>query len=679
MRRVAAFLAALVVGVAPVAAPLTAAAQAQSLNYQGADIRVVAQDMSRLTGRSFIVDPRVSGGVTVVSNRALSRDGVFETFVAALRASGLVVAPAGAGAWRIAPAEDAARLAGSSGFVTEVFRLGSVDAASAAETLAPLVSAEGRIQAGGGNTLVVADYADNIRRIRDLLSRLDRDGSEVELVALENSSAREIAGVLDEALGLGGEGGSSLLTATAVDAGNVLVLRGERASVARARQLALDLDTRAAATGDVQVIPLQHADAEQLLPVLQQLAGQTPTPPAGDGDGPTPAGPAGAPPATASSVSGAPVTLARYPGSNAIIIAGNPAVRRTLAEVVRRLDTRRRQVLVEAIVVEVSDTAAQRLGVQMLIGGGDDDAIPFFATNYSGAGPNLLAIAGTALAEENLPEDSDVLDDLRSAAVNSIIGTTGVTFGGAGTLDSGALFGLVLNALRSDDASNLLSTPSLMTLDNETASLLVGQQIPIATGEVLGDSNSNPFRTISRQDVGVKLEVTPRINEGGAITLDLRQEVSAVAGPVSNAYQELIVNKREVDTTVLVDDGEIVVLGGLLSQEERLSEDGIPYLKDIPGLGALFRTRGRDARRTNLMIFLRPTIIGSRRDARVAAADRYRSIRDLERQASPDGRSRLEELVRDYLRTSPPDERDLSAPAIEAQPLPPPAVGAGGA
>lgn len=646
-----------------------ATAQEQTLNYQNADIRAVVQDISRVTGRTFIVDPSVQGTVTVVSSQPLGRTQLIEVFVSTLRANGLVVVQTPSGAYRISPAEGAASLPGASGVTTEVFRLRTVDAAAAAETLRPLVSPVGQILADPrNNTLTVADYSDNLRRIRGILDQIDQDRSTVQTIALANTSATEIAQVVREVLGLASaeQGGSAILSVTPVSSSNTIVLRGDPGMIGRAESLIAELDARAAAAGDIRVIHLQHASAEQLLPVLQQLVGQQPaaTPASTGGDEVASATPA----AAAAGLGGGNVSIARYPGANALIIAASPEIQRTLGEVIRQLDTRRQQVLVEAIIVEVSDNAAQQLGVQFLLGGGNNGEMPLIATNYSNSAPSLMAITGALIAENELPEDSALLEDLRDAAISSLIGATGVTAGFGGQNDDGALFGLILNAIRRDTASNLLSTPSVMTLDNAPATFLGGQEVPVSTGEVLGQDFDNPFRTIERRDVGVQLDVTPQINAGGGITLSLRVEVSSVAGPISDDYQELIFNKREVATTVLADDGDIIVLGGLLDQNERISSQGIPYLQDIPGVGALFRSRGRDAQRTNLMIFLRPTIIRTADDAARASQRPYDTLTNQQRINDPENQSSLDALVRQYLQATPPGERPPS-PAIPVDPV----------
>lgn len=674
------------------AATGSAAAQ-QTINLRDADIRAYIQDVARATGRTFIIDPRVNGKVSVVSERPLGQSQYFELFLSTLRANGMVVTPAAGGAFRIAPAEGAATQPGGGQgrdrFATQVFRLDSIDAASAVETLRPLVSRDGAVTANrSGNAVIVADYADNLGRIAELVRRIDRDRQVSRVVPLKNAGAREIAAALAQLGSSGGAGGGGgearQVGIVPVDSANAVALRGEPQAVARLAATIAELDARAAAGAEVRVIFLAHADAEKLLPVLQQLVGQAPSavpqapgfaagmsngtgtnrsaPSAGGqfgGDAPAPA-------ATPGSGSGAGLipqatigrgraVIVRYEGANALVIAAPADVQRQLGEVVRQLDTRRDQVLVEAIIVEISDVAAQKLGVQFLLTGTGGSTVPFASTNYSNAAPNLLTIAGAAAAEKRYGRDSDTAQALRDAAVTSLLGATGGTFGGGGKLTNDTLFGFVLNAVRTDTASNVLSTPSVMTLDNAQARILVGQDVPLTTGEALSNNFDNAFRTIQRQNVGIQLDVRPQINAGGTIKLTLRQEVSSIAGPVSSNSPELILNKREIATTVTVDDGEIIALGGLLDENERRTLEKTPLLGDIPVLGNLFRSRSRNRTKTNLMVFIRPRIIRSAADARAIAADRYDYIRaDAALRQGVDSLS-LDDLVADYLKAAPPE------------------------
>lgn len=663
------------------AVPALAQSGGQTLNVQGADIRAFIQDVARSTGRTFIVDPAVTGTVTVTSERPLSRSELFEVFLSTLRANGLVVTPTSSGAYRISPAATAAQgpaTVGAERFATEVFQLRHIDAASAAETIRPLVGAQGQVLANpGANSVVVADFADNLSRIRALIGRIDVDRASFEVVTLENSSAREIAAVMQAVLAPpGGQPGQGMVSVTPVESSNSVVLRGDPAAVARVRPLIEDLDRRAESADDVKVVFLEHANAEQLLPVLQQIVGQQPnaasanaSPAADGGEAAPPAVTVSTAPAPAAPLPGQRATIARFPGANALVISASGDTQRMLAEVIRQLDQRRQQVLIEAIVVELSDNAVRELGVQWLLAG--EDGNPVGLTNYSDRAAPLLPIAGGVGAGQ-LDEDDPLREQLQNLALNSLLGANGFIGGGGGRIGDG-LFGFIINAAKTDDGSNLLQTPSLMTLDNEEATILVGQEVPITTGETLLDGNSNPFRTTQRQDIGVKLVVRPQINAGGSITLFLRQEVSSINGVLTDAATDLVLNKRELETTLVVDDGDIAVAGGLLDQNDRLAVDKVPGLGDIPGLGALFRSTSRQRGRTNLMVFIRPTIIRSPADAQQLSADRWGYMRQQQLNNAPDREPSLDEMLREYMRAQPPAAPvPTAAPGdIVISPLPP--------
>jgi general secretion pathway protein D len=693
----------------------------QTLNVRDADIRAFIQDAARVTGRTFIIDNRVQGKVSVVTDRPLSKSEYFEIVLSTLRANGLIAVPAPGGAYRIQPADGAAGQPSAVGagatrnqFVTEVFRLRSIDAPSALETLRPLVSKDGSVTANrAGNSIVVADYADNIARIRQVIARVDRDSSSTQIVTLRNAGAREIAQSLQALVGGGaGEAGSSAAAATVVpiDSSNSVAIRGDAGTVARLSNIARDLDKQAASGTEIRVYWLEHADAEKLLPVLQQLVGQTPTVSSvgssdassfisssargmgGSSAGNSSAVPVPPPASVAAATAGGgssggiatrgPAVVTRYEGANAIIVAANSDVQRMLGETIRQIDTRREQVLVEAIIVEIGDVAAKNLGVQFLIG---STKTGFAATNYSNATPNLLTLAGaygatklgnqttTVVAADGttttttVPQSGDLATNLQEAAFNSLTSATGGIAGLGGQIGKNGIFGAIINAVKSDTGSNLLSTPSVMTLDNQKASILVGQEVPVTTGEALSQNFDNQFRTVQRQNVGIQLDVKPQINTGGAIKLFLRQEVSSIAGPVSNNSNDLIINKREIETTVTVDDGEIIALGGLLDDNERKTIERIPLLSDIPGIGELFKSRSRSRSKTNLMVFIRPTILRSREDARALTAQRYGYIQNQQLLRNPDREPTIDELLRDYMGVEPP----VSPPGAVA---PPPAA-----
>lgn len=646
------------VAVLLVNAPLSAAWSQYVVNLRDADVRAFIEDAARVTGRTFVIDQSVQGKVSVVTDRPLSRSEYFELFLSTLRANGFVAVPISGGAFRVQPVSSAAstpsrtaRRASPNGFVTEIFRLRNVDGTSAAEAVRPLVSKDGSVTASR-NSIVVADFADNVGRIRQIVASIDRDNAATRVVSLENAGAREIANALTSLLGEG-EAGPSRVSVVPVDSSNSIALRGDAATVARLAEVAGDLDRRAASGTEIRVVFLEHADAEQLLPVLQQLLGQS--------GATATAGAAGSAQQPAAATNGTGVlgarnaVVTRFEGANAIVIAAPTDVQRMLGEVVRQLDQRREQVLVEAIIVEISDTAAKQLGVQLLLSGLKGSNIPFAVTNYSNASPPILNVAGGVLGRElrERDEDSGLADALEQVAVESVAAARGGLLGGA-FRSGNAIFGTIINAVQSDNESNILSTPSIMTLDNQEARILVGQEIPITTGEALSDNFDNAFRTVQRQNVGITLEVTPQINAGGAIKLDLRQEVSSIAGPVSRDFQDLILNKREIETTITVDDGEIVGIGGLLDDNDRRTIEKIPLLGDLPVVGNLFKSKGRARAKTNLMVFIRPTILRSAADSRRMSGRRYDYVRSQQAQQNPDAEPSLDVLVREYMGALPP-------------------------
>lgn len=658
-----------------------------TLNVRDADIRAFIQDAARVTGRTFIIDNRVQGKVSVVTDRPLTRSEYFEIFLSTLRANGLVAVPAAGGAFRIQPVEGAAGQPGQVGgaanrnqFVTEVIRLRSIDAQSALDTLRPLVSKDGSITANrSGRSIVVADYADNIFRIRRVLAQVDTDGSSTALIPLKNAGAREIAQSLQALVAGGGEGQPATATVVAIDSSNSVALRGDAATVQRLSAMARELDTRAASGTEIRVYWLQHADADKLLPVLEKLLGQgggsaissanatvaTGGPGAAPAAAPAPAQAAASSAGDTSGIGGrGPAVVTRYEGANAVIVAANGDTQRMLGEVIRQLDTRREQVLVEAIIVEIGDNAARQLGVQFLIG---STKTGFAATNYSNAQPNILTLAGAIAANQlgttetvvvapdgtrtttTTTENGSLATELQGAAVDALRSARG-GFGGVATeLGRNGVLGAIINAVQADTESNVLSTPSVLTLDNQEAKILVGQEVPVSTGQALSPNFDNQFRTVQRQNVGIMLEVKPQINSGGAIKLFLKQEVSSVAGPVSNDSSDLIINKRQIETTVTVDDGDILALGGLLDDNERRTIEKIPVLGDIPLVGELFKSRSRARSKTNLMVFIRPTILSDRKDAQDVTARRYGYIRNQQLANNPKVEPTIDELVRDYM------------------------------
>ncbi|MEO0753808.1 MAG: type II secretion system secretin GspD [Pseudomonadota bacterium] len=619
------------------AASRTANWDSQHVIYlQDVEMSVLIDDVSRITGYTFIVHPTVKGQVTVSSQTPLSTAEVFQVFLSTLRVHGFTAVPGRNGIYKIVPEQQAtaeAALASQSvvgdQVETAVFKLRSIDAVEVAKMIKPVTNPQGQVStSAASNSVIVVDYASNIARVRELVDQIDEDRSSIVNVALNNMSAAEMAKTLNGLNAGTSEAFNYDVGAIAVDSSNSVILRGEAADVARMAEVAQQLDRESRIVDEtIKVLPLKYATALDLDPILKGI---------------------GARMAEAASRGGATIaapTVVAHEPTNSLVINAEPQILRQLERVVDDLDVRRAQVLVEAIVVELSDQATRELGLQFVVGGGDNNAVPFATTNFTRNAPTILSLAG-ALVPDDLIGDAGSAG-LANAAVNSLLNTDGALLGVAGETNDGVIFGAIVNAVEGDVDSNILSTPSVMALDNESAFVISGQEIPIVTGEALSDNNQNPFRTVERQDVGVTLEIKPQISDGDTIRLNLRQEVSSIA-PVSGA-SDIITNKRELSTTVLADDGEIIVLGGLIQDDQQNTVSKVPLLGDIPGLGRLFRSEGTSRNRTNLMVFLRPTIIRDTEAVREATEIKYDYIQRAQQDASFGGTSSLDAIVQELI------------------------------
>lgn len=610
--------------------------QRHRINLSDVELTDLIEDVSIVTGYTFIVHPQVRGRVTVTSQTPLTTDEVFDVFLSTLRVHQFVAVPAGDRTYKIVPEQTAGASAGiltrgadGEAFVTQILKLDYFNAVEAAQMVKPVVNPAGQVVANkNSNTLVVVDYASNLARVREIVRQLDEDKSMVQTISLRNVPASEMEGVLN---GLNDEF-SMNFTVVASESTNAVVVRGEEVAVAKAVQVAKKLDETERVRDNVRVIPLNNSKADEIVPVLERLSGAI-TEQQGAGEG-----------------SGIAPTIAAHVPTNSLVISADFEMLEAIERVVKSLDVRRPQVLVEAIVVEMSDNAVDELGLQFIVSGTDGD-IPFASTNFSRSAPNVLSLTGALLSDDPLGSSSS--SSFQSAAISSLLGLEGLTLGGGGVRD-GTLFGVILNAVDNDVASNILSTPMLMAVDNETASIVVGQEIPITTGEVLGNDNSNPFRTVERKDVGVQLDITPQISDGDSVQLTIYQEASNVASTADSG--DFITNKRSIETSVIADDGEIIVLGGLVEQTSALSKAQVPILGDIPGIGRLFQSKGTTNTRTNLMVFIRPTIVRDTEGVRQTTEQKYRYIRAQELMRAEEEASQLDRFLQDVLGTVPPGE-----------------------
>lgn len=613
------------------------------LNLDDVEIAALIQDVSTVTGFTFIAHPDVRRvRVTVVSQRPMTAAEVFDVFLSTLRVHGFAAVPAGPGTYRIVPEQVAVSEVGigrtaPNTFVTEIIKLQNFSAVDAAQMVKPLVDAQGQVVANlNSNTIVVVDYASNMGRIRQIVNEIDRDQTRVETIALRNIPAREMQEILTRVQsGQAGEtsGYRSNFSVVASETSNTIIVRGDEIAVARARQVASELDQTDPVRDNIRVVTLNNADAEEMVPILERV-GATMT----------------AQRAPSETAIAGP-TIAHHQPTNSLVISADYETLLAMDKVIAALDVRRSQVLVEAIIVEMSDNAARELGLQFLLSGTEGSSVPFATTNFSRAAPNLLALTGALLTDGF--QDIGETNPFRDAAISSLVGSPGLTFG-VGGQSGNTLFGVILNAVENDTNSRILSTPFGMTLNNATSSLIVGQEVPVTTGEVLGDSNTNPFRTVERKEVGVKLQVTPRIGEDDTVRLDIVQEVSSIFGSVGEITQDLILDKREITTSVMADDGEIIVLGGLIEQTDTDVESRVPLLGSIPVVGRLFRSEGRQSTRTNLMVFIKPTIVRNREDVRASTTQKYLYIRADEIMRGVGEEESIDAFVRGVLGSEPP-------------------------
>jgi general secretion pathway protein D len=601
-------------------------------NYKEADIRQIVEAVSAVTDRNFIIDPRVNAKVTMLSKTPMTPEAFYEAFLAILEVHQLAAMQSGdiikiipnATARQYGSPMGTGRAAGDDDIVTQVIQVQNVGAAQLVPILRPLIPQFGHLAAHpGSNMLIISDRAGNVARMVSIIRRIDLSSDDdIEVIPLQHASSSEVVRVLTALTQAPRADGAPVSTSLVADARtNSVLVGGDRTDRLRLRTLIAHLDTPLEDGGDTQVRYLRYADAEELATKLQQhFQGQV----AAQGA----AGGAAAP------ARNGEVSVWADTQTNAIVVNAPPKMMRSLMQIVDKLDIRRAQVLVEAIIVEVIADKTAELGITWAVEGAASTT-PISATNFPSLGPGVVQLAGAAAGGGDTPVDP-----------SSLIGE-GITFGVGRLSDTGVSFAAILRALEGDaralegDAdTNIISTPSLVTTDNEEASLNVGQEVPFVTGSFTNTGGNigsvNPFQTIQREQVGVKLTITPQINEGNSLLLDISQEISNIAQSVEGAT-DLITNQRIVETTVIVDDGQILVLGGLLEDVLRESEQRVPILGSIPFLGALFRAQKTDKVKTNLLVFIRPTILRDAATISTETNSKYNLIKDLLDQTNEDG------------------------------------------
>lgn len=617
-----AILAASFLALGPASLGLAYAQADHQITMQQADIRSFIDSVSMVTGKTFLVDPRIQGQVTISSEKSLTKSEVFEVFKDVLRVHGYTLIRTATGEYRVTLLQGAAQDApftdgnGINGrFATTVIKLTYTDSAEAARLIKPVMHSQGQVTANpGGSVLVITDFPENLRKAREIVAALDVSGEVTETIQLRQLMAIDAEDALKKLAGP-----KPRVKVVAIAASNSIILEGPPEDVARLRPVIANMDVPSLAPrGAVSVLPLRFADGAALVELLNTLL-------------PT------------YTIEGQAVPTVAYESfSNTLVISAESDTQVALENIIRRLDVRRPQVLVEAIIVEISDTAAQDLGVQFALGGTQGSSIPLLSSNFSAA-PNLLTLAG-AISGSSFGLSNTDQAAARAAAFNSLTGLNGFSAGVGGT-SGDAVFAAIINTLETDEESNILSTPFVTTLDNVPATFLVGQEIPITTGESLGGAQLNPFRTFERKEVGIKLNVLPQISEGDVVRLEIAQEVSSIAGAITTLSQDFVTNKREIETTILANDGEIIVLGGLLQDDEEIEIDKVPLLGDVPVVGRLFRNDSKSRVKRNLMVFLRPTIIRRAEDARPVTQNLLNRIRRDEMEQSGRTNSKIDEAL----------------------------------
>jgi general secretion pathway protein D len=611
------------------------AAESTTLNFKGADIRAVISSIAEVTGKNFIIDPRVKGKVTLISNRTMSKGEVYKVFLSILEVHGYTAIPSGK-AIKIVPDADAkhsampfasAKNTGKGDeAVTRVIEIEHVTAAQLVPILRPLVPPQGHLAAyPQSNVLIISDRAANIARLVKIIKRIDQPTSgEIEIVPLENAVASDLVRVLtslqQQATKANPKASKPMLVAD--ERTNSILIGGERAERLQLRAIISHLDTPSEVIGDTHVVYLRYAKAKDMVPVLT-----------GVGDTKKQAGKKGVKARPAASEQ--PFDIQADESTNALVITAAPTVFRSLKSVIAQLDVRRAQVMVEAIIAEVSSDRAAELGVQWLFDGSGGDN-PVGGINFGSGNSSISGLAQSAATAAAAGASS-------TGAALSAIGT-GVTIG-LGQFSSGTFnFAGLIRALEGDGITNVLSTPNLMTLDNEEAEIFVGEELSIPTGSFTSTgsttSSVNPFTTFERKQVGIRLKVKPQINEGDAIRLDIEQSIDGIVGG-SAGQSDIRTSQREIKTSVLVDDGKTLVLGGLIKDDLVETEQKVPLLGDIPLLGALFRYKSVQKVKTNLMVFLKPTISRTGADSINLTRSKYNFIRSKQLELDKEGVSLL--------------------------------------
>lgn len=592
--------------------------QTWKVSLKDADIKAFISQVANITGYSFVIDPRVKGKVTIDSNTSMSKEDVYEMFQSVLQVHGFAAIPAG-GIIKIVQQNDTKQEGGmptalrttkqSEQLITQVIQIKDTPALDLVPILRPMVAKYGHL-AGvkSANALIVTDHASNVRRLEKIIERLDGSGvSELEVVQLEEAWVGDIVDILTsldpEKVSEGGKtkeasGVAGRIRVVADERANRLIIRGEKSAREKVKGLILSLDKPSKFSGKASVLRLQHADAKEMADLLKNLMGDVK-----DEKG--------------KSQASTGVSIHADTGLNALVVRAEPSTMSEIKEIVSQLDIRRAQVLIEAAILEVSGNKDNRVGVQTALVDGDAVAkgssdTPLTATSFSDAGTSIIDMITGIASGTSLPLSS------------------GLTLGGAGKAGSND-FAFLIQALESVSNTNLLSTPSVMTLDNQEAEIIVGQNVPFVTGQqTTSNSSSNLFNTIERKDIGTTLKVIPHVQNGKFIRLEVEQSTESVSTTTVEGQADLITNKREIKTQILAEDGEIIMLGGLIRDAVEQSESKVPFLGDIPILGWLFRSSSEVHVKQNLIVLLKSTVILDKESNKDILRRKYDGIYDVD-------------------------------------------------
>ena len=580
---------------------------------KGANIQEFVAQVARITGKTFIVDPKLKGQVTVISDTPLGKDGVYALFLSVLRLQNYTAVPSG-DVIRIQQSATGKQTPGVLGrpeaaapeeLMTEVIAVQNTASDELLKLLRPLIPQYGHIgSVTNPNVVIISDHADNILRLKKLIREIDvADEDEVVMVPLQEAWVGNVAAILEKVapdqIGSAAKGPTKVQV-IANERNNSLVLRGKPRPIAEVMKIIDKLDRPATTTDSTQVVLLSHADAENISKILTSVVGQS---------------------SKASKEANQDVTIAADTTLNAIVVKADPGTMSEILSLLEKLDTPRAQVMIEAAIVEVAIDEGSSLGVEMAAGDEGGDSVPLVSTSLNG-------VISTLLAGTISPDNSQI------SVINGLSSITSPTLAGAKIDTEGVSFGAVVNALANNSDANLLSTPSILTLDNQEAKILVGREVPFRTGSfsTTGDGTSNPFTTVNRQDVGIELVVTPHVFENNDVRMEILQKITNVINtPVGgSAFADVVTSKRTIETTVLAADGQTIVLGGLIQDDINSTNVRVPVLGKIPLLGALFRSTTQDRTKTNLLVFLRPTILQSTENSTQLSLERYQQIWELD-------------------------------------------------